>query len=104
MSAVKVFLWGVSGAMIGFFIGLPIGVAIAVWGAERGIDKSWLYVVSFLTLGSFIVFFILPREQYYFWRKIKRDVLSQDGGLFDFAPASFFLGVGIGIGVRHQPF
>lgn len=45
MGAVKVFLWGVSGAMIGFFIGMPIGVAIAVWGAERGIDKSWLYSV-----------------------------------------------------------
>jgi hypothetical protein len=83
------------------FIGLLIGVAIAVWGAGRGIDKSWLHVVSFLTLCSFIVFFILPREQYYFWRKIKRDVLNQGGRLFDFAPVSFFLGVGIGIGVRH---
>jgi hypothetical protein len=92
---------GIIGGSIGLSVGLVTGVLVAEFGASYGIDKSLLYVVSFLSTGSLIFFFILPMEQHYFWRKVKNGIATKDGGLFDFAPVSFFLIVGIAIGVRH---
>lgn len=101
MGMIKVFTYGVIGGIIGFLVGLPIGITIALLGAKYGIEKSWLYITSFLSIGGLIFFFLLPREQYFLWRKLKKRHDIKTGGLFDFAPASYFLMLGIAIGVRQ---
>ncbi len=101
MGLIKVFLYGVIGGIFGLSIGLSIGSAIAFLGVMYNLDRSLLFISSFLCFGSFIFFFLLPREQYFFWRKIEKIHGIKNDGLFAFAPISFFLTVGMGIGIRH---
>jgi len=106
INMIRVFFFGLICGTLGMIIGYPTGVLIAKIGIYLNFDKWLLLTVSTLVFGGVIFILLLPLENRYIWSRIKGidikdiDEFRKDNFIFGFAPISFFLIVGVLLGIQ----